>query len=81
MKYSTQELLKFLYLSNKKLKKTKRNFKNVRIERNKYKFQIQQINNILNDIDFKYYDMSKEYYLKLEGKSELKEEILKILNK
>ena len=35
MEYSKSELHKFLSLSNKKLKKLKRNIKNIRIERNR----------------------------------------------
>lgn len=82
MQYSTNELLKFLSLSNKKLKKIKRNIKNIRIERNRYKKKLHEIEKILNDQSnytiYDYYPSESEYY-KMEGKKALRDVLLYIL--
>lgn len=81
MEYSKSELHKFLSLSNKKLKKLKRNIKNIRIERNRYKKKLDEIEKILND-QSKYtiydYPSESEYY-KMEGKKALRDVLLYIL--
>ena len=82
MEYSKSELHKFLSLSNKKLKKLKRNIKNIRIERNRYKKKLDKIERILNDQSnytiCDYYLSESEYY-KIEGKRELRSVLLYIL--
>lgn len=84
MQYSTNELLKFLSLSNKKLKKIKRNIKNIRIERNRYKKKLHEIERILNDssnyIIYDYY-ASEEEHFKMEGKRALRDTLLYIIKK
>lgn len=81
MEYSKSELHKFLSLSNKKLKKLKRNIKNIRIERNRYKKKLDEIEKILND-QSNYticdYPSESEYY-KMEGKKALRDILLYIL--
>lgn len=77
------ELEKYLALSNIKLKKLKRNIKQVRIERNSYKGKLEEIENILNNIEYYYdrYDKPSDVdYGKITGKLELKEELVKIIN-
>ena len=84
VEYSTEELLKFLSLANKKLKKLKRNVKNIRIERNKYKKKLQEIERCLAEKTcyFDRYDYpSNSEVDELNGKLKLKEEILNIINK
>ena len=82
MEYSKSELHKFLSLSNKKLKKLKRNIKNIRIERNRYKKKLDKIERILNNQSnytiCDYYSSESEYY-KMEGKRELRNVLLYIL--
>ena len=82
MEYSKSELRKFLSLSNKKLKKLKRNIKNVRIERNRYKKKLDKIERILNNQSnytiCDYYPSESEYY-KMEGKRELRNVLLYVL--
>lgn len=82
MEYSKSELHKFLSLSNKKLKKLKRNIKNIRIERNRYKKKLDEIEKILNNQSnytiYDYYASENEYY-KMEGKKALRDELLYIL--
>ena len=82
MEYSKSELHKFLSLSNKKLKKLKRNIKYIRIERNRYKKKLDKIERILNDQSnytiYDYYSSESEYY-KMEGKRELRNVLLYIL--
>ena len=84
MEYSKSELHKFLSLSNKKLKKLKRNIKNIRIERNRYKKKLDEIEKILNDQSnytiYDYYLSESEYY-KMEGKKALRDILLYILEK
>ena len=84
MEYSKSELHKFLSLSNKKLKKLKRNIKNIRIERNRYKKKLDEIEKILNDQSnytiYDYYPSESEYYKK-EGKKALRDILLYILEK
>ena len=82
MEYSKSELHKFLSLSNKKLKKLKRNIKNIRIERNRYKKKLDEIEKILNDQSYytiyDYYPSESEYY-KIERKKALRDILLYIL--
>lgn len=82
MEYSKSELHKFLSLSNKKLKKLKRNIKNIRIERNRYKKKLDEIEKILNDQSYytiyDYYPSESEYY-KIEEKKALRDVLLYIL--
>ena len=84
MEYSKSELHKFLSLSNKKLKKLKRNIKNIRIERNRYKKKLDEIEKILNDQSnytiYDYYPSESEYY-KMEGKKALRDILLYIVEK
>ena len=84
MEYSKSELHKFLSLSNKKLKKLKRNIKNIRIERNRYKKKLDEIEKILNDQSnytiYDYYPSESEYY-KMKGKKALRDILLYILEK
>jgi len=84
MTYSNERLLKFLSLSNKKLKLLKSKIKNVRIQRNKHLSKLNEIERYLNYI-YNYYDeydfpSYREFY-KLQGKLDLKKDILEILNK
>lgn len=84
MGYSVEDLIKFLSISNMKLKKIKRNIKNVRIERNKYKAKLKEIEEYLNDNVYlfdKYDYPSDAECHRLSGKIEIKKELLKILNK
>ena len=83
MKYSTEDLLKFLSISNKKLKKLKRNTKNIQNERNNSKKKLKEIESLLSNTTFTpsthYDDFSEEEYCKKIGALQLKDEILKIL--
>lgn len=82
MKYSMDDILKFLSLSNLKLKKMKRNIKNVRIERNYYKLKLQKIEDVLNNTTYyfgKYDFPSEREHYRLIGKLDLKEELKRII--
>lgn len=84
MNYSNEQLVKFLSLSNKKLKQLRLKVKNIRIERNKLKAKLNEIelylNNISNGFD-KCDDPSDRECYELQGKQEIKEDILKIISK
>ncbi|NFH40777.1 hypothetical protein [Clostridium sporogenes] len=85
MDYSNEQLLKFLSLSNKKLKRLKQNIKNVRIQRNEFKSKLDEIewylnNNIREKFDKYDYPSDRECY-ELQGKKEIKEDILRIISK
>lgn len=82
-KYSIEELLKFLSLANKKLKKLKRNNKNIKIERNNYKRKLEEIikeSNRISNQKLDYYCTDSDYK-RLEGRKELANDILNIINK
>lgn len=61
VEYSTEELLKFLSLANKKLKKLKRNVKNMRIERNRYKKKLQEIEKCLTETTYYFGSMTLSF--------------------
>lgn len=81
-KYSYEDLLKFLSLANKKLKKTNKNLKNVRIERNYYKEKLNNIEQLLNNSVYKFdiYDYPSNIEIeRMNGKEQLKDDIIEII--
>lgn len=76
--------IKYLSLANKKLKKLQKNVKNIRIERNFLKKKIDDIVCLLNEAVYKFdqYDCpSDTEWGRMDGKAELKKDIMKIINK
>lgn len=83
MNFSNERLIELLLFANKKIKKLKSTIKNIRIERNSLNLKLNEIEKILNDINYYYdrYDFpsDREHY-ELQGQLELKKDLLKIIN-